>query len=120
MSISTIEKTAFETRKQFEIGSIDKQLLIDLYRNYANVGDTVRFVNRASDFFPNGNCGLASLYLKNKLGGEIVQGRYEEHNHTFLIIDKTVIDVTADQFGGPKVYIGPLKSPWGLKGKLVN
>ena len=103
-----------EARDDFENGLIDQNLLVELYRGYTDVGDTARFVTKAREIFPNGNCGLASLYLKKELGGEIVQGKYGEHNHTFLLHNDTVIDITADQFGGPKVYVGPLRSPWSF------
>lgn len=109
------EKTVRQTRKQFEIGLADQELLINLYREYADVGDTEQFVNKAKYIFPHGNCGLASLYLRKELGGEIIQGRYGEHDHTFLVVDDTVVDITADQFGGPKVYVGPLQLPWKRK-----
>lgn len=114
MSTLVTEKTAYQTRKQFEAGITDRELLIELYREYADAGDTSQFVNKARNIFPLGNCGLASLYLKRELGGEVVQGKYGEHNHTFLLIDDTVVDITADQFGGPKVYVGPLQFPWSL------
>lgn len=120
MSISNTEEIVSKTRKYFEIGSVDQDLLIEMYRNYTDVGDTAGFVSTAKTVFPNGNCGLASLYLKRELGGEIVQGKYGENKHTFLVVDDTVIDITADQFGGPKVYVGPLRSPWGLKGEKVD
>jgi hypothetical protein len=110
-----IRKTAYQTRKEFEAGTADQELLLELYQEYADVGDTVTFIHTAREIFPNGNCGLAFLYLKEKLGGEVVQGRYRGHDHTFLVIDGTVIDITADQFGGPKVYIGPLRLPWERK-----
>lgn len=109
------EKTIKQTRKQFEMGLTDRKKLIGLYREYTDVGDTEQFIKKARDIFPQGNCGLASLYLKTKLGGEVIQGRYGKHNHTFLLIDDTVVDITADQFGGPKVYTGPLQSPWKRK-----
>ncbi len=115
MSTLITKETAHQTRKQFEAGIADQKLLIELYREYADVGDTVRFAKKAKDIFPNGNCGLASLYLKKQLGGEVVQGKYGEHNHTFLLIGDTVIDITADQFGGPEVYVGPLQLPWALR-----
>lgn len=115
MNIITIKKTACQIRGQFEAGTTDKELLVQLYREYADVGDTVRFVSKAKDVFPQANCGLASLYLKQKLGGRVIQGKYGEHNHTFLLVDGTVIDITADQFGGPRVYVGPLQSPWTLR-----
>ena len=110
-----MQEIAQEIRSDFEAGAVDQELLIELYRGYADVGDTARFVNKAKEIFPNGNCGLASLYLKEKLGGEVIRGKYGEHSHTFLFVDETVIDITADQFGGPKVYIGPLRSPWSFR-----
>lgn len=109
------EKTVRQTRKQFEMGLINRKQLIELYREYTDVGDTGQFVNKAKDIFPHGNCGLTSLYLKTELGGEVIQGKYGEHDHTFLFVDDAVVDITADQFGGPKVYVGPLQSPWMRK-----
>lgn len=120
MSTLVTEKTAYQTRKQFEAGIADCELLIELYREYADVGDTSQFVDKARNIFPLGNCGLASLYLKKELGGEVVQGKYGEHNHTFLLIDDTVVDITADQFGGPEVYVGPLRKPWTLGEKSAD
>lgn len=114
MNIIAIEKTACKIREQFETGAIDQELLIQLYRGYADVGNTVRFVSKAKDIFPRGNCGLASLYLKRELGGGIVRGKYGKHSHTFLVIDNIVVDITADQFGGPEVYVGPVQKPWVL------
>ncbi len=110
-----MQEVVQEARNDFENGLIDQGLLIELYRGYKDVGDTVRFVTKARNIFPNGNCGLASLYLKRKLGGEIVHGKYEKHDHTFLLSKDTVIDITADQFGGPKVYVGPLRLPWSFE-----
>jgi len=115
MSTVAIKKTIYQTRKEFETGATNQELLLGLYRGYADVGDTLKFINKAKEIFPNGNCGLASLYLKEKLGGEVVQGKYAKHNHTFLLVDGTVIDITADQFGGPKIYVGPLQSPWSFR-----
>ena len=114
MTTLAIQKTIYHSRKEFEMGTVNQELLLGLYREYADVGDTLKFINKAKEIFPNGNCGLASLYLKEKLGGEVVRGKYGEHDHTFLLVDGTVIDITADQFGGPKIYIGPLQFPWSL------
>jgi hypothetical protein len=117
MRKTTIEKVAHRARNQFEGGTVAHDLLVSLYREYSRVGDTSGFVKKANDIFPTGNCGLASLYLKRELGGEVVQGKYEDNNHTFLLIDNMVVDITADQFGGPKIYVGYLRSPWSLRDK---
>lgn len=110
-----MKEIAKQTRRQFESKSTDTELLVDLYRGYADVGDTVRFVDKARSMFPVGNCGIASLLLREKLGGEVVQGKYGEQDHTFLSVDGVVVDITADQFGGPRVYVGPLQPPWSFE-----
>jgi hypothetical protein len=114
MSTSSISKTAYRTRKAFESRTVSDKFLAKLYGKYADVEDVFSFVQKAKDLFPLGNCGLATLYLKEKIGGEIVRGKYGGHNHTFLRIGETIVDITADQFGGQKVYIGPLQAPWSL------
>ncbi|MDR3547648.1 MAG: hypothetical protein P4M11_05170 [Candidatus Pacebacteria bacterium] len=115
MGLNEKKRITFEARRQFEAQAIDSDSLVKLYEQYSDVGDTLRFVKTAKDIFPLGNCGLATLYLKEKIGGTLVQGKYENADHTFLLNDQVVIDITADQFGGPKVYVGPLKSPWSYK-----
>lgn len=47
--------------------------------------------------------------------GEIRNGSYAGHGHTFLVIEGVVVDITADQFDGPDVYVGPLVAPWSLQ-----
>ena len=67
---------------------------------------------RSSDMM----CGAVSMPLQALLylygvKTELMQGLYEsgDRNHLWLECeDGTVIDPTADQFGGPKVYIGPV------------
>jgi hypothetical protein len=109
----TLEEQVFEIRRSFETGTISEAVLIDLYKEYSDIEDIALFVHRAKESFPMGNCGLASLYLKKVLGtGEIVQGMYENQPHTFLLVDNQIIDITADQYGGPKIYMGPLIAPW--------
>jgi len=103
-------------RLDFEAGRVDRKLLARLYRPYADVGDVDQFVNDASRSFPEGNCGLASLYLRHLLKmGDIVQGRYGPHSHTFLKIGDDIIDITADQFGGPRTYVGLIMKPWSVE-----
>ena len=113
----SFKNIAIKTRKAFEAKRIDKSILRKLYTQYHPVKNINVFMNRATDLFPNLNCGVASVYLKHVLGkGSIVNGNYSNNNHTFLLLNKkTIIDITADQYGGPKVYVGPLKNPWGLR-----
>ncbi len=90
--------------------------LIRLYSQYNPLEDVASFMGRAVELFPHLNCGIASIYLQARLNaGEVKQGSYHGQNHTFLQIgDDTVVDITADQYGGPKIYVGPLEPPWSL------
>ena len=112
-------RIAEAARKEFETGSISESVLARLYLDYnpnlfifLKIND---FLNTARRIFPAGNCGLATVYLKYRLNqGKIIDGLYGEEDHTFLMIKKNVIDITADQFGGPRVYVGEMKDPWKL------
>jgi len=114
IKLNEIRREALEARERFESGEIDKNKLARLYQGYNPISDTKTFVRRSRRFFPNLNCGLASLYLKDNLhAGEVIRGKYNGENHTFLLIDdEVVVDITADQYGGPKVYVGHLRKPW--------
>ena len=107
-------KNAFEIRKGFEEHNINRKALKELYQEYNNIENIDLFLDRAEKMFPKLNCGLTSVYLKNKLGGRVVNGKYKSQNHTFLLLNKKIVDITADQYGGPKVYIGPLQKPWSI------
>ena len=104
-------------RNQFERGEVDKQLLRRLYQTYRPVKQIDLFLKRAPNLFPRLNCGLASVYLRHILrDGKIVNGYYGKNKHTFLLLDDNlVVDITADQYRGPKVYLGPLKAPWKIR-----
>ncbi len=112
-----IGKLAADVRALFESKKIDSAILKKEYRAYHDVPDIDGFISLAKDLFPSLNCGLASLYLRSMLAqGTIVRGRYGNEPHTFLIIDGgLVVDITADQYGGPRVYVGPLQLPWSLE-----
>lgn len=109
-----IKRKALEVRRRFESGTVDNNKLVQLYEEYNPIQDTEGFVRSSKRFFPNLNCGLASLYLRDSLHeGEVVRGKYNGNNHTFLLVDgTTVVDITADQYGGPEIYVGPLRKPW--------
>ncbi len=57
-------------------------------------------------------CGIVSYALHGYLGFMGISAEVEEvdlkySNHVFLrMSDGRVLDATADQFGGPKVYMG--------------
>ena len=101
-------------REAFEKGLVNKQNLSLLYSKYTSVPEPDRFVRDAFLIFPFLNCGLTSVYLREQLKeGRIVQGKYRHHPHTYLqLSDDRIIDITADQYDGQKVYIGILRAPW--------
>lgn len=111
-----LEKKAYRVRRKFERGTIPPFELAWLYDSYNPILDITRFISTAQEIFPRLSCGLASAYLQRLLQkGVVVHGTYKGHGHTFLLIDDHwIVDITADQFGGPKVYVGPLKSPWSM------
>lgn len=114
MSYEILLNEVREAGRLFETGAIAYSLLKKLYLAYnANV-EIDSFLKQAKTLFPHLNCGLAAVYLQHKLGGVVVTGSYEGQKHTFLMLDNLVLDITADQFGGPALYVGSLVSPWSL------
>jgi len=103
-------------RSNFERWSIPDNVLVSLYSEYNKEVDNNIFVTKSKNMFPKLNCGLASLYIQKELGeGKIVKGSYMGNPHTFLMLgSEQIIDITADQYGGPKIYIGKIKQPWEL------
>ena len=114
MKLQEIRKISLRTIEEFESRKILDKNLAKLYKEYCPIPNMGLFIYRSKKLFPALNCGLASLYLRKKLReGEIVQGSYRNRNHTFLLIkEKTIVDITSDQYGGPQVFVGPLKEPW--------
>ena len=99
-------------RRNFEKRTIDYVLLYELYQEYNPRPDNAEFISISKKYFPRYNCGLASVYLQHLLGSKIVQRSYQQYQHTVLLQGKIIIDITADQFDGPKMYVGALKRPW--------
>lgn len=113
-----VEEVIRKVRKDFETKNISKDLLVELYQNYSGYSEeeTQRFVEKALETFPSGCCGLTSVYLQSVLNeGEVVRGKYRNEPHSFLVLEnKEIVDITADQFGGPEIYYGKIVSPWTL------
>lgn len=117
MEINEIKLIAENTRKIFENKKIDKSILKELYLKYNPLDNIDSFIEEAINIYPKLNCGLASLYLNSIIkNGEIINGKYKDENHTFLLINKRiVVDITSDQYGDQKVYVGKLIKPYALK-----
>ena len=115
--IKYLQNIAIRARERFDSQLISIDTLATLYQSYNHLEDVDTFVTRGLRIFPHFCCGLASVYLKAHIGyGQVVYGRYHTDGHSFLLIGKGVIvDITADQYGGPKVYVGSLRSPWSLE-----
>jgi len=115
MKLVEVNKKAFIIRNDFEKNKINYTLLKKEYMKYNKIKGIHRFIKKSKILFPKLNCGLASVYLKHFLGGEVIKGKYKKQDHTFLFLgNKIVVDITADQYGGPKIYIGPIKEPWSV------
>lgn len=109
---------AEKAREDFEQQTLDVDQLADLYFRYNRIPNVKYFVYQALLSFPEGNCGLASVYMRDQLGaGEVSKGIYDGFGHTVLtdVGEVELIDITADQFGGPNVYVGEIVLPWQLR-----
>jgi hypothetical protein len=115
VSLATLHAKAQVVRRAFERGEFDLTLARTAYGAYAPDIDIDLFLGRARELFPTLNCGLCSTYLGAALGcGVVRRGRYGAEGHTVLMVGSRIVDITADQFGGPRVYVGPPQRPWLL------
>jgi hypothetical protein len=69
--------------------------------------------------FPRGSCGNASLLLGNWLSSRgfknirIILGKNEEGlSHSWLVVDKYIVDITADQFVEQGYGLYPMNSEY--------
>jgi hypothetical protein len=97
---------------------------------------------RTVEDFPYNACDDASAELRERIGyGEIIRGSYGKDDgghydrqkrtwvsgysedigdryHSFLLVGETalgnytIVDITADQFDGPAIYVGAMTPPW--------
>ncbi len=116
MNIQKIRQIAVQARADFEADKIKSDELRELYFQYNPIKEMDIFMKRAKRMFPHLNCGLISCYLQKRFPkSKIVNGKYKNNKHTFLMVEKSIIiDITADQYEGPKVYVGPLQQPWSI------
>ncbi len=120
MKPEIVQNFALLVRNEFEKGNVSRNLLKRMYAEYnftLSDSNLDSFLRNAEKSFPRGNCGLASLYLIHILGeGKVVRGKFKGNNHTFSTFNKGefIADITADQFDGPRIYVGPLVKPWSL------
>ncbi len=120
VSARQIAEAAAEVRSAFVRRRVDRALLARLYEAYRPTPDIESFVARALCMFPNLCCGLASVALGERLLEAIItRGSYAGARHTFVLAHGLVVDVTADQFGGPPVYVGPPVWPWEAPGPVT-
>lgn len=114
LSHDALSDTAHRARTALARGAVDRELLAKLYQAYNPLEDIDLFIDRSLQLFPALSCGVASVYLQNLVGGgEIVRGSYRGINHTFYRAPcGRIVDITADQFGGPQIYVGSLEAPW--------
>ncbi len=141
-NIETILSIAESTRRDFEVGAIavphlvkvaliNRPGLTEEELRYVRVGATGAVAN-----FPDEACQVATDELKHRLGfGEIIDGSYvvtdsggheSFERHEFLEVgrtdraERTIVDISADQFGGPPLYVGAWIRPWSTLGDLQS
>ena len=121
LSTREVLDAAHMVRGQFETRTYNWERIRKRYAAYAGY-ELDR--GEAESLWPMYNCGLAAVALHDLLGtGEIIRagvGRYDNAKHTFLELDSidtgpVIADITADQFGGPPVYVGKLVLPWSIE-----
>jgi hypothetical protein len=117
--MSSLYEAALQARHELVNDSVDRGLLYDLFETHSPGPGAEVVVDAALHSFPHLSCDVASVYLRHVLQeGSIVNGKYISTQklalpHTFLMTDElVVIDITADQFGGPEIYVGPPQEPW--------
>lgn len=115
MNNQEILEIATATRRSFEDGSLDYELLAERFQQwFPKNNDPKYYAELTKTEFPAGCCGPASAYLRSEIGkGDITYGSYQNMGHLVLKISKKeIVDITADQFGGPAIYVGSLQYPW--------
>lgn len=116
--LSTVANRA---RTEFDEKKVERKKLIHLFEkqnpDFGTGADII--VDLHLRTFPFLACELATIYMQYLLqDGEVTSGSYVTPDgivlpHTFLMFDDlTGVDITADQFRGPKVYVGPIVAPW--------
>ena len=83
----------------------------------------INIINDRMNLFPKGccddACDLLGLYIKKCLNIDSFQRSFVlidydgyRFNHNVLYIEdyNMIIDITGDQLGGPKVYVGPVQA----------
>jgi hypothetical protein len=116
--IDEIYQIATEVREGFELQSLDPKIVWSRYCRWvpdARHWDKDKFLSLANTAFPLGCCGLASAFLSEEvdIGCGIPEHiLYKDEPHTILLGSLAMIDITADQFGGPRIYVGPMVRPW--------
>lgn len=120
-NIHEIRLVAVTARQSFEQDAIPRPLLRTLFTAYnPDFLDVDNYIDFSLKRFPKDNCWLASVYLRHVLGdGDVVEGAYNLEAHQYLQIGKLAVDITADQFGGPPVYVGPVVEPW-VSGRIMR
>lgn len=136
MNKDEILAVAIRTREDFEQKSLKVQYVQDLVIKHLSYiaesyeAELTAWIEQTLSLFPVNGCEVATAVLLDRLRtGKIVYGRYEHeplgpHNirksHTFWTQSESnssnplIADITADQYGGPPIYVGTLIKPWNI------
>jgi hypothetical protein len=69
-------------------------------------------VVRPTDPVSRGQCAPTAEYIQHRFGGKLVGARIRGERHIFNRVGNLDIDLTADQYGGPKVATAPAGKLW--------
>ncbi len=112
-TIEEIAEMAVDTRLELINRSVDMRLLAILHKQHFPLHQIRDILPQILQDFPQNNSTIATSYLQFIMGGDVTRGQYEHHPHFYLTLPRNVIvDITADQFGGPEVFVGKIRSPW--------
>jgi hypothetical protein len=136
MTHDEIVTVATQTRHDFKTKALKihyLQSVIDKHLPYiaeSYKAGLAQWIEQTIAEYPVNSCELATAVLLDRLQtGKIVYGRYEykplgPHNtrksHSFWSTSDPkneitlIADITADQYGGPPIYVGPLIQPWTI------
>lgn len=132
ISVNELHELSQEIRGRFETHAYtgeDLAVLNPALLASLSLASRARYLHEIQAKFPKGNCGIASAVMLAAVGtGARVYGSYicsevggSQYSapHMFLSVETqdngpVIANITADQFGGPSIYVGKLVLPWSM------
>jgi hypothetical protein len=120
ITLEQLNTEAHQLRTELEAGLCEPGDILRAMQRYYEPSSLqevdIHVISKIITGFPQRCCDAATALLGVRLGGGlIVPGLYENNRHSYLLVGDVMADITADQFNGPPVYIGPLAEPWSVQ-----